>query len=321
MEELNWQPGASLAVLEKSALLRQCIHTYMQQQDVLEVLTPALSVAGTTDPNIHSFRVDQSFLHTSPEFAMKRLLAAYARDIYQIATVFRAAEQGRNHNAEFALLEWYRVGMNHLQLIDDVCALLETVFKQFDHAWSEPVTLRYTDAVAKICKKPFSHITVTDVAQVFSDNERSYPPAIGSDLDAALDLLVDEFIVADFADTQITVIKDYPASQAALAKLSRDEDGLIIAERFEIYWGQLELANGFHELTDATEQRQRFIQDQQVREHRGQMPIPLDEHLLQALAHGLPDCAGVALGLDRLLMALCGEKHIDKVLAFSSLRA
>jgi len=293
----------------------------MHQQHLLEVITPALSLAGSTDPNIHSFRVGNRYLHTSPEFPMKRLLAAYACDIYQIASVFRDGEAGRYHNAEFSLLEWYRVGINHLQLIDDTLALLERVAKLFDHAWSEPVTIRYTDAVANLCDKPFQHIDVNDVQRVFESRARSYPNAIGNDLDAAFDLLIDEFVVAEFPDEQVSVVMDYPASQAALARVAPNRDQLLVAERFEVYWGRFELANGFHELSDADEQRARFEQDQRVREERGQPFVPMDEHLLQSLSHGLPDCAGVALGLDRLLMVLSSCDHIDQVLAFPSEQA
>jgi len=166
MTHNQWQPGASLDVLKLSAQLRNCIRDYMQAQQVLEVITPALSAAATTDPNIHSFHVDDRYLHTSPEFAMKRLLAAFATDIYQIATVFRDSEAGRFHNAEFTLLEWYRVGMDHIALIDDVSALMQCVLKRFDRPWVAPETVRYTDAVAVVCDKSFGDITVADIERV-----------------------------------------------------------------------------------------------------------------------------------------------------------
>jgi len=317
----NWRPGASLDVLKHSARLRECIRNYMHQQNVLEVITPALSVAAATDPNIHSFKVADHYLHTSPEFAMKRLLAAYATDIYQIATVFRDGEVGRVHNPEFTLLEWYRVGMNHLALIADVSSLMQCVFEHVNKPWETPETVRYTDAVAGVCQKPFNEIGVIEIERVFSQHKRSYPAAIGTDLDAAMDLLMDEYVIPAFNDDRVTYVLDYPASQAALARIAQDHNQLPVAERFEMYWGTVELANGFHELCDAAEQRARFEQELEVRAQRGEKPVRLDENLLSALAHGLPDCAGVALGLDRLLLVLTGAKHIDDVLAFSMERA
>ncbi len=308
-------------MLRLSAALRTCVRDYMSEQNVLEVVTPALSVATTTDPNIHSYQVADQYLHTSPEFAMKRLLAAYATDIYQIATVFRDGESGRFHNAEFTLLEWYRVGMNHLALIEDVSALMQRVFTLFKKPWITPEFVRYTDAVSSVCEKPFGETSIIDIERVFSQRKRSYPSAIGDDLDAALDLLMDEFVVPEFSDDGVTYVLDYPASQAALARIATNHDQIPVAERFEMYWGKVELANGFHELSDATEQRTRFEKELSVRALRGEKQVRLDENLLSALANGLPDCAGVALGLDRLTLKLTGAEQIDDVLAFSGRRA
>lgn len=321
MSDATWHPGASLDVLRQSAALRNCIREYMQNQHVLEVITPALSQAATTDPNIHSFEVGGRYLHTSPEFPMKRLLAAYATDIYQIANVFRDGEAGRYHNAEFNLLEWYRVGMDHNALMEDVSRLLKNVLYHFNMDWQEPITIRYTEAVAQVCEKRFDAISVADIERVFKQRGRSYPTAIGDNLDAAMDLLMDEFVVSGFSDAYATFVVDYPASQAALAKVTTDKNSIAVAQRFEMFWGALELANGFHELGDATEQRARFEHEQRVRAERNQIVVPLDEHLLGALSHGLPDCAGVALGLDRLMLLISGENHLDHVLAFSSTRA
>lgn len=293
----------------------------MEEQGVLEVITPALSAAAATDPNIHSFRVGSRYLHTSPEFPMKRLLAAYGVDIYQIASVFRDGEAGRTHNAEFTLLEWYRVGMDHLALMNDVSALLQLLVTQFKKPWHQPVHVRYTDAVSTVCDKPFDRIGVEDIERVFSQHKRSYPQAIGDELDAALDLLVDEFVVSGFASDSVTFLLDYPASQAALARIKQDADGIAVAERFEVFWGKLELANGFHELADANEQRARFEHDLLIRQQRGDALVPMDENLLDALTAGLPDCAGVALGLDRMLLALTDATHIDEVIAFAGSRA
>lgn len=293
----------------------------MHEQSVLEVVTPALSIAATTDPNIHSFRVGDRYLQTSPEFAMKRLLAVYATDIYQMATVFRDGEVGRYHNSEFTLLEWYRVGMNHLELMADVSALMQRVFEHFNRSWVTPESVRYTDAVSGVCERPFNEIGVIDIERVFGQHKRSYPSAIGDDLDAARDLLMDEFVVPKFNNECVTYVLDYPASQAALARIVQNQNQISVAERFEMYCGTVELANGFHELCDASEQRARFEKELHVRAERGEQQVRLDENLLSALAYGLPDCAGVALGLDRLMLVLCGEEHIDHVLAFSGSRA
>lgn len=321
MTDKTWRPGASIDVLRQSAMLRTCIRNFMYERDVLEVITPALSQAGTTDPNIHSFLVGDLYLHTSPEFPMKRLLAAYGADIYQIATVFRDGEMGRYHNAEFSLLEWYRVGMDHVALMDDVSDLLQQVVTLFGFEWQRPETIRYTGAVAGVCEKPFAEIDVVCIERVFNQYKRSYPNAIGDDLDAAMDLLMDEFVVSVFSDAHATFVTDYPASQAALARVIMDDNNVAVAQRFEMYWGSIELANGFHELSDAAEQRARFEHDQYLRAERGQPAVPMDEQLLDALSSGLPDCAGVALGLDRLMLHLCYTNHIDNVLAFSSSRA
>ena len=252
---------------------------------------------------------------------MKRLLVAHGVDIYQLCPVFRDDEQGRYHNAEFTLLEWYRIGFDHLALMHDVERLLAQCAGFSSKTWHKPQTLRYTDEVAHLCGKPFSSVSVSDIEAVFIREKKSYPKSIGNDLDAACDLLLDEFLISRFHPEQTTFIVDYPASQAALAQTRIDESGQAVASRFELYWGSVELANGFHELTDAKEQHKRFINDLAVREQRGLPAVPLDHHLIAALSHGLNDCAGVALGIDRLLMVLSGAKHIGEVQSFFGNRA
>ena len=321
MSGSKWQPSASIASLRLAAELRTTIRDYMQSQNVLEVCTPALSHAATTDPAIHSFQVSNRFLHTSPEFAMKRLLVAYETDIYQLCQVFRDEEQGRFHNAEFSLLEWYRIGSDHVSLMRDVERLMLACADLGGVAWQQARCLNYTDEVARVCELPFTDITVEHIESVFNVRKKSYPAAIGNDLDAACDLLLDEFVIASFQPSQTTFIVDYPASQAALSRTRTNEQGVNVASRFELYWGTVELANGFHELADATEQRARFEQDLQTRRERGLADVPMDENLLSALEQGLPDCAGVALGIDRLLMVLSGADHIGDVQSFVAERA
>lgn len=321
MTDTLWRPTASLNTLQTQAQLRQCVREYMQSQQVLEVNTPALSQAATTDPNIHSFKTSAGYLHTSPEFPMKRLIAAYQRDIYQMANVFRDDEQGRHHNAEFVLLEWYRMGMDHHALMQDMAALLLNCWQLTAKPWHEPHTLSYVEQVSSLCGMPFTTITVNVIEQYFAEHQRSYPKAIGKDLNAALDLFMDEFVIRHLPTDRATFICDYPASQAALARTGSNTNGTPVAERFELYWGALELANGFHELSDANEQRRRFKAEQAKRREAGLDELVIDEHLLSALESGFPDCAGVALGMDRLCMLIADVSHIKDVIAFPSDRA
>ena len=343
---MNWQPSASLASLREAARLRRSIRSWMERQQVLEVLTPSLSRAAATDPHVLSMATDDGrYLHTSPEFPMKRLLAAHAciaaqthgdsalptqlqlpelsdcPDIYQIATVFRSEESGRFHNSEFTLLEWYRVGMDHLQLIEDMTSLLKHVWRAFDKPWPGLEIRHYGEEVHQRLGLWPEQLDTGTIEQYFLAAERSYPQAIGDDVDAALDLFMDEFVMPDFAADAFTVLMDYPVSQSALARLGQDAHGRAVAQRFELYFGRTELANGFHELSDAAIQRERFEADLHKRDALDVARVPLDENLLQALETGLPDCAGVALGLERLHMAVAEHAHISEVISFDDQRA
>jgi lysyl-tRNA synthetase class 2 len=325
---MNWRPNASLATLKESALLRKSIRQWMDDQNVLEVCTPALSRHATTDPHVPSIgTIDGGYLHTSPEFPMKRLLAAHAGesesqpDLYQIASVFRAGESGSHHNSEFSLLEWYRVGMNHTELMIDAENLLKHVWTSFSTPWPGLQVLRYGVEVRHRLGVWPEAASVELIQQYFASNNRSYPDSIGFDIDAALDLFMDEFVLPEFVQNGFTLLKDYPVSQAALSRLGIDEDGRDVAERFEIYFGKTELANGFHELSDSETQRSRFTEDLEQRRAMSTPILPMDTYLLDALAAGLPDCAGIALGLDRLLMALGQYESIAQVLSFDDQRA
>lgn len=320
----SWMPTASLTALKQSARLRCVIHQWMQSQDVLEVCTPALSGSATTDPFVESLVVrpcrvggKARYLHTSPEFAMKRILCAYPeQDIYQIARVFRAEEQGRYHVSQFSLLEWYRTGMNHLTLMQDVEALLRTVWIAFQRDFAGVDKCSYSQEVFKRLGHWPDDLSAELIKQYFDDKGRSFPPGIELDRGAALDLFIDEFVLPEFDKSRLTFLYEYPRSQASLARIGKSDSGHPVAERFEVYAGQVELANGFHELADATQQRQRFEQDSRTRQERTQQHMPIDENLLSALSAGLPDCAGIAVGLDRLLMVLCDYTHINQVLSF-----
>ena len=282
-----------------------------------------LSVAGNTDPNIASFalrfsgRTDGApatrWLRTSPEFALKRLLAAGIGDCYELGRVFRDGEAGGRHNPEFTMLEWYRVGWNHLQLVEETIALVQAA-------------LALVGRTARVEHATFAAL-FRERAGVdpFADDEATLRAALGEvQVDPAgltrddwLDLLMTHRVQPAFDPGVITVVTDWPASQCALARIRRGEGGAPdVAERFELYLGALELANGYHELTDASEQHARFVRDHSVRAARGDVQPPIDARLVEALAAGLPACAGVALGVERLLMAMLGTGRIGDVLAF-----
>jgi elongation factor P--(R)-beta-lysine ligase len=307
----DWRPSADAAALHSRARLFAMIRAFFAQRGMLEVETPILSQAGNTDPNIESFRTRfdghvgagsrERWLRTSPEFALKRLLAAGIGDCYELGRVFRNGESGRRHNPEFTMLEWYRVGWDHRRLMRETADLVLAALALVDRKASVRETT-YRDL--------FMHALGVDPLRAADDALRTPLDGIAIDptglcRDDWLDLLL--------------VVHDYPASQCALAKI-RDEDPPV-AERFELYLGPVELANGYHELTDAAEQRARFERDHALRAQRADLLPPLDERLLAAIEHGLPDCAGVALGVDRLLVAMLEAGDIASVLAFPFDRA
>lgn len=321
----QWKPTASLTALKQAASLRGAVHQWMSDQDILEVCTPALSVSATTDPHVESLVVksmgssdSERYLHTSPEFAMKRILCAYPKqDIYQIASVFRAEEQGRYHVSQFTMLEWYRTGMNHMALMRDAEDLLRHLWMAFELEFPGVDTLSYSQAVFNKLGLWPDELEAGVIKDYFDGHVRSFPTGLESDSSASLDLFIDEFVLPEFDKERVTFLFEYPSSQAALARIGKGSAGRPVAERFEIYVGQIELANGFHELADVSLQRQRFENDIQTRKTHGQHSVPIDENLLDALAIGLPDCAGIAIGLDRLQMVLGNHAHIQDVLSFS----
>ncbi len=324
-----WQPAASLATLRLRARLLTAIRAFFTARGVLEVDTPALSVAGSTDPHLDSFvtchtgpgqQQGQSlYLHTSPEFPMKRLLAAGSGCVYQIAKVFRNGEAGRHHQPEFTLLEWYRLGFDHHRLMDEVEELVTTLLaERLPLAASERLT--YREVFKRHVDLDPQRASVTELAACAFVHGIMPPPHMpAANPDPWLDLLLSHCIEPKLGQGRLTFLYDYPASQAALA-LVRDGDPPV-AERFELYINGIELANGFHELTDAGEQRCRFAHDNQAREANGLRSMAVDENLLAALAAGLPACAGVALGFDRLLMIAAGCSSLTDVIAFPIDRA
>jgi len=310
-------------MLERRATLFTSVRRFFAARGVLEVDTPLLVNHPVTDVHVHSARVgfdgtQAHVLHTSPEYAMKRLLASGSGDIFQICHVVRSLERSRLHTPEFTLLEWYRIGFSLADLMAEVEALLREACASVAGAVSERVT--YRDAfVRALCLDPFAASM-----QELEDAAASLGFARGGTRDPVtrddlLDFMMAAHVGPNLGHHGLAFVHGYPASQAALARL--DPEDACIAQRFELYCDGVELANGYRELTCAREQRSRFEEDNAERRRRGLPIFPIDEHLLAALEHGLPECAGVALGFDRLLMLATGAGHIDEVIAFPSERA
>jgi elongation factor P--(R)-beta-lysine ligase len=322
---INWMPTGTQEALRLRARLNAAIRAFFAERRVLEVETPILSAAGNTEPNIASFSLEFSgridgaprtrWLRTSPEFALKRLLAAGIGDCYELGRVFRDGEAGGRHNPEFTMLEWYRVGWDHQQLIEEVAELVRAALALVGRdATLERIAWR--DLYRQ--RLDLDPITATTAELQVALGDVEIDPE-GLERDDWLDLLLTHRLQPVFPEDRILALHDYPASQAALARVRPGDPPL--AERFELYLGPLELANGYHELTDAVEQRQRFERDVSRRAGRGAAAPPIDGRLLAALEHGLPSCAGVALGVDRLLMSMAGTRRIADVLAFNFNRA
>jgi lysyl-tRNA synthetase class 2 len=309
---VQWEPGASLANLKARAALLAQVREFMAARGVLEVETPLLCQHGVTDPHLHLFDCGGRHLQSSPEYAMKRLLAAGCGPIYQVCKAFRSGEAGGRHNPEFTLLEWYRPGFELHSLMDEVAALVCAVLGR--EGWR---TYTYRELFAHfVALDPFaaSDAELTAFVRKFVDVSFDRAPR-----DTWLDLILTHLIEPQLGPG-LVLVHDYPASQAALAKL-RQSDGDVVAQRFELYGDGVELANGYSELTDPIEQRARFEDDNRRLEAQGQPARNIDETLLAALEHGLPDCSGVALGLDRLLLLQLGASKLDEVLSFSWTRA
>lgn len=309
----SWRPGASRHAVEARATLLGQIRTFFSARNVLEVETPLLSRAGNSDPNIQSISTDsmpKRFLRTSPEYAMKRLLAAGFKDIYELGRVFRAGEKGRYHNPEFTMLEWYRRGMDYLDLASEAGELIRFCGAgQFDDWPEQRVT--YRDLFLE-----HTGLDPFDCSEMDLSSAAAERGIHAGSLEHQewLDLLLGQVIEPALPGETITIIHDFLPGQAALAQIRPDNPP--VAERFEVYLGQMELANGYQELTDGNEQLERFEQETKLRRARSEEVAPIDLNLIEALRHGLPRCSGVALGVDRLLMSLLKLEHMDSVLAF-----
>jgi len=305
--------------LRLRARLFALIRAFFAERGVLEVETPMLSAAGNTEPNIESFSATftgpveggarERWLRTSPEHALKRLLAAGVGDCYELGRVFRNGEAGGRHNPEFTMLEWYRVGWDHRRLIGETVELVAAALASVGRR-AEVAEFTYAELFERMLGLDPHHAGIDALQAALGDVRIE---AEGLARDDWLDLLVTHRLQPAFPRGRITVVRDFPASQCALARVRAGDPP--VAERFELYLGPHELANGYHELTDAVEQRARFERDNARRRARGQREMPIDERFLAALAH-VPPCAGVALGVERLLMGLAGTDDIREVIAF-----
>jgi elongation factor P--(R)-beta-lysine ligase len=310
---------ASLETLRLRARLLQRTRDFFAARGLLEVETPQLSAAAATDPHLESLEVRRpgdaalGWLHTSPEFPMKRLLAAGSGDIWQLTRVFRGAESGRRHNPEFTLLEWYRVGWDAAALMVEVEEFLRALASDVPPPGATQY-LSYREAFLRHAGfDPFS-ADAQAIEGALRSRGVTTPDRLGDDHAACLDLALATLVEPALDPLRPTFVYDFPASHAALARIRPGEPP--VAERFELFFGGMEIANGFHELADAAEQAARFAADLTARRLRGRVEPRMDKRLVAALAHGLPDCAGVALGFDRLVMILTGASHINEVLAF-----
>jgi len=311
-----WQPTTTQAQRVARAKLLADIRRFFAERGVLEVETPILSQHTVTDIHIDSFETLYSYgqysetyyLQTSPEYPMKRLLAAGSGAIYQISKAFRKDESGAKHNPEFSLLEWYRPEWNHHQLMDEIDIFLQTLLETLP---AERITYKQL-FINYFAVDPFSG-PLEELQHLAAQKGLAEADGI-DDRDTLLQFLMGLITDLDNGENKPLFVFDFPASQAALARLSADDSQ--VAERFEVYIRGIELANGFHELLDSQEQRHRFKKDQDKRLKRGAPPISMDERLLAALEIGLPPCAGVALGVDRLLMIKLSLDRIDQVINF-----
>lgn len=318
----NWRPTAEWPVLVRRAELLREVRQFFYTKDVVEVDTHLLSQFGVTDPHLSNLTSQFKhpllsgnrtlYLQTSPEYAMKRLLAAYQQDIYQLSHVVRDDEIGRWHNPEFTLLEWYRVGYDDVQLIDEVSELLQSVCAApstkimtyqrsfLQYTGCDPLT---SEGIESIRQRLIAQPALSDWMSLESDH------------DTILQVAFSELVERQFPHDQPVCVTHFPRSQAALARVNENDPR--VAKRFEFYYRGVELANGYHELTDPTEQAHRFERDNKWRRQNGVGTQPADTRLIAALQSGLPACAGVALGFDRLLMIVSGASSLSEVLPFS----
>lgn len=320
---MNWRPATAHGVAARRGVILKRLRQYFERESIMAIDTPALSFFAASDPNIESLEVTSGlttqplFLQTSPEFCMKRLLADGYPDIYSIARVFRDGEVGARHQPEFTLAEWYRLAFDLNAIIaDTVAAILAALgnTKIGGDLESDCVIVDYADVFSEVCGLNIRRATVDELADV-AGADADLRHSLGDHRDAWLDLLLSTTVAPTFKPDALTVIKHYPISQAALARPCPDNPD--VADRFEVFIGSLELANGYVELTDANIQSERMQTDQATRARLGLQRRPQDRKLLDALTAGLPACAGVALGVERLQMVHDNVTDIRRVISFA----
>ena len=314
----DWRPSAAIEILRQRARLIERIRTFFRERGVLEVETPLLGAASSTEPHLASFEVRlpgeggfAGWLQTSPEFAMKRLLAAGSGPIFQITKAFRAGEGGRLHNPEFSMLEWYRPGFEPRALVSEIESLLREIIGP-----GKPRRMEYAEAFRCFADIDPFRAGLMELRE--HCRHRGWLESRYADRDACLNFLLDRVVQRRLGSGVVTLF-DFPASQAALARLRPDDRR--VAERFEVFVNGIEVGNGYRELGDAEEQQERFERDCRQRREQGLPDIPVDQRLLSALREGLPECSGVALGVDRLVMIATGSSRLEEVSAFPFARA
>ena len=309
----DWRPTASLEAIKARAGLLSTVRAFFAARDVLEVDTPQLARHGVSEPNIQCIPVPgHGYLQSSPEYHMKRLLAAGSGPIYQLCKAYRDGEAGARHNPEFTMLEWYRPGFDLSALINECLALFGELFPGVPSR-TYPFRSLFADATG------LDPLTASDSELVTFAESPGAPDGLSKS--AAVDYLMATRVETALPVEQLSVVTDFPGWAAALAETRCDEDGLEVARRFEIYYRGMELANGYQELTDAAEQSRRFRRDSELRGAQGLPPMAADALLLAALEHGLPACSGVAMGVERLLMAQRYSDQIADVMTFPQHRA
>lgn len=316
MVENTWQASASWAGLQQRAKTLSEIRQFFAEKAVLEVDTPVLMRGATTDLHLDSVSAEVTvsgeqerlYFQTSPEFALKRLLATHKRSVFQIAKAFRNGEVGSRHNPEFTMLEWYRPGFSFQQLMDEVAELVGQLLSISKVAFYSYRTLFQQHLSLDPFTSTIDQLRAACLAHTGCDM-RDEP------VESCLDLLMSHTIEPGLGQDELTFVYDFPAGQAALSKVV-EADGVLVAKRFELYVSGAEIANGYDELLDAKEQAQRFEQDNAARKAYGKPELPWDKQLVAALEAGLPECCGVALGIERLLMVRYGYQNISEVIAF-----
>ena len=316
----SWRPAAGVQAARDRAAMMRRIRDYFDTESVLEVDTPSLSNSAVSDTQIESFEIPTSlvsqepiYLHTSPEFCMKRLLCAGFPDIFSICRVFRDGESGLRHQPEFTMIEWYRLGLGLESIIDDTLKMIRAALTPALLS-DEPIQFEYRDCFvdnANVDPLTATTVELADAAAADAGLRQS----IGDERDDWLDLILTTRVAPCFEPHRLTVLRHYPASQAALARLCPNDSR--VADRFEVFIGAIELANGYVELVDAEEQAARIERDNEERRRRGRTVRPHDSKLLAALEAGLPACAGVAVGFERLQMIVAETEDMRDVITFS----